>query len=104
MAANNENLSSGAITFHLPNKEKQAITFDIHIGIPKFGYLKDNGIVFKNMEVGQFDTKLNFDCIIGMDILRKGDMALTNAKGEMVFTFRIPPAETHIDFAKEEKQ
>ena len=36
-----------------------------------------------------------------MDILRKGDMALTNAKDEMVFTFRIPPSETHIDFAEE---
>jgi len=28
-------------------------------------------------------------------------MALTNAKGEMVFSFRIPPAEAHIDFIKE---
>jgi len=38
-----------------------------------------------------------------MNILRMGDMALTNAKGEMVFTFRIPPADKHIDFFEEEK-
>jgi len=43
------------------------------------------------------------DSRIGMNILRKGDMALTNAHGEMVFSFRIPPAETHIDFVKEAK-
>jgi hypothetical protein len=30
-------------------------------------------------------------------------MALTNANGEMVFSFRIPPAETHIDFVEETK-
>ena len=70
--------------------------YNVDIILPK-------GIAFKNLEVGQFDTIFNFDCIIGMDILRRGDMALTNAKDEMVFTFRIPPAETHIDFAEEEK-
>jgi len=36
-----------------------------------------------------------------MNILRKGDMALTNANGEMVFSFRIPSSDTHIDFTKE---
>jgi hypothetical protein len=62
-----------------------------------------NGILFSNMEVTEFYGSNNFDFIIGMNILRKGDMALTNANGEMVFSFRIPPAETHIDFAKEAK-
>jgi predicted aspartyl protease len=65
--------------------------------------LLPNGILFSNMEVAEFYGGNNFDFIIGMNILRKGDMALTNANGEMVFSFRIPPAETHIDFAKEMK-
>jgi len=60
--------------------------------------LLPNGILFSNMEVAEFYGGNNFDFIIGMNILRKGDMALTNANGEMVFSFRIPPAETHIDF------
>ena len=150
-------MGTNAITFHLPNKDKQAIIFGIQIGIPKHGYLKDNrvnkdsmalidtgatgtcisrrfaieaqlrpfgrtkirgfdkisivpiyivdlllpnGIIFPNMEVAEYKSETNFDCIIGMDILRLGDMALTNAKEETVFSFRIPPAETHIDFTK----
>jgi len=66
--------------------------------------LLPSGILFTNVQVAQFKTNLDFDCIIGMDILRKGDMALTNAKDEMVFTFRIPPAETHIDFVEEKSK
>ncbi len=65
--------------------------------------LLPNGILFSNMEVAEFYGGNNFDFIIGMNILRKGDMALTNANGEMVFSFRIPPAETHIDFANNAK-
>jgi len=66
--------------------------------------LLPNGILFSNMEVAEFYGGNNFDFIIGMNILRMGDMALTNANGEMVFSFRIPPAETHIDFTKEVKK
>jgi hypothetical protein len=66
--------------------------------------LLPNGIFFTNMDVAEFQSTNNFDFIIGMNILWMGDMALTNAKGEMVFTFRIPPAETHIDFTEEDKK
>jgi len=152
-------LGTKAITFHLPNKEKQSIVFGIQIGVPvpTGGYSKDkrisinsmalidtgatgscisrrfaeaaqlktykrskirgfngisivpvysldvllpNGILFTNMDVAEFQSNGDFDFIIGMNILRMGDMALTNAKGEMVFTFRIPPAEKHIDFTE----
>jgi len=152
-------LGTKAITFHLPNKEKQSIVFGIQIGVPVpiGGYSKDkrisinsmalidtgatgscisrrfaeavqlktykrskirgfngisivpvysldvllpNGILFTNMDVAEFQSNGDFDFIIGMNILRMGDMALTNAKGEMVFTFRIPPAEKHIDFTE----
>jgi predicted aspartyl protease len=155
-------LGTNAITFHLPDKEKQSIIFEIQIGVPvpvdsyskhrrisinsmalvdtgatgscisrRFAegaqlkaykrskirgfsgisivpvycldVLLPNGILFTNMDVAEFQSNNNFDFIIGMNILRMGDMALTNAKGEMVFTFRIPPAEIHIDFTEEEK-
>jgi len=155
-------LGTNAITFHLPDKEKQSIIFEIQIGVPvpvdsyskhrrismnsmalidtgatgscisrrfaesaqlkaykrtkirgfngisivpvySLDVLLPNSILFINMDVAEFQSNNNFDFIIGMNILRMGDMALTNAKGEMVFTFRIPPAETHIDFVEEEK-
>jgi predicted aspartyl protease len=62
--------------------------------------LLPNGILFTNMGVAEFYGGNDFDFIIGMNILRMGDMALTNAKGKTVFSFRIPPADTHIDFTK----
>jgi len=150
-------LEYNAITFLLPDKRKQAIIFEIQLGIPepinnyinekniwkstmalvdtgatgscisrrfatnaqlkpiKLGtvigahgiaivpvyqidILLPNGIYFTNMEVAEFYGNINFDFIIGMNILRMGDMALTNAQGKTVFSFRIPPAEEHIDF------
>jgi len=152
-------METKAITYHLPQKDKQSIIFGIKIGVPVTvnGYPKENknnldtkalidtgatgssisikfaqaaqlktykrnkiqgfngiaivpvykvdvllpsGILFKNLEVAEFQNNFNFDFIIGMDILCKGDMALTNAKEETVFSFRIPPSETHIDFTK----
>lgn len=153
-------MGTSTITFHLPDKEKQAIIFGIQIGVPvsidsfkkgrrvnidsmalvdtgatgscisqrfaagaqlkafkrskirgfhgislvpvySVDVLLPNGIIFTNMDVAEFQSNNDFDFIIGMNILRMGDMALTNAHGEMVFSFRIPPAETHIDFTKE---
>ena len=62
--------------------------------------LLPNGIFFPKMEVTEFFGAENFDFIIGMNILRLGDMALSNAKNQTVFSFRMPPAETHIDFTQ----
>jgi hypothetical protein len=50
------------------------------------------------MDVIAFHKAYNFDFIIGMNILRQGDMAITNANNETIFSFRIPPGIQHIDF------
>ena len=65
--------------------------------------LLPHGILITNMDVVEFDGGSDFDFIVGMNILCMGDMALTNAKGKTVFSFRIPPAETHIDFVQDSK-
>ncbi|MEX1000711.1 MAG: aspartyl protease family protein [Crocinitomicaceae bacterium] len=41
----------------------------------------------------------NFEIIIGMDVISKGDFAVTSKKGEMCFSFRLPSLTT-IDFTK----
>jgi hypothetical protein len=51
-----------------------------------------NGSIFKQLKV------YDFDFIIGMNILRQGDMAITTARNETVFSFRIPSGDNHIDF------
>ena len=73
------------------------------VPIYRLDVLLPNGILFTNMEVAEFFGNNNFDFIIGMNILRMGDMALSNAKGKTVFSFRIPPADEHIDFSQESK-
>ena len=73
------------------------------VPVYKVDVLLPNDHLLPNIEVAEFQNNFNFDFIIGIDILRKGDMALTNANNEMVFSFRIPPSKTHIDFVKDEK-
>jgi hypothetical protein len=42
----------------------------------------------------------DFDVLIGMDIIGRGDFAVTNKDGNTVFSFRIPSMEC-IDFVKQ---
>lgn len=39
----------------------------------------------------------DIDVLIGMDVINKGDFAITNVKGKTTFSFRVPSIET-IDF------
>ena len=42
------------------------------------------------------------DVLIGMDVITKGDFAVTNVNGKTTFSFRIPSLET-IDYMKDPK-
>jgi len=53
-----------------------------------------------NIKAAEFSGRHEFDFIIGMDILRMTDMAITNAGGVTVLSLRSPPANEHIDFTK----
>jgi hypothetical protein len=48
------------------------------------------------------DTTGNFGVIIGMNIITKGDFALTNVGGKSTFSFRMPSMET-IDYVKHKR-
>ena len=58
-------------------------------------------VLAKNIKAAEFTGKHNFDFIIGMDFILTTDMALTNAGGATVFSFRSPPGNAHIDFTQE---
>jgi hypothetical protein len=59
-----------------------------------------NDIVIQNIRVTEApDTIGNFGVIIGMDIIKLGDLAITNYKNQTTFTFRMPSVE-EIDFTK----
>lgn len=42
----------------------------------------------------------NKDCVIGMDILACGDIAISNAERKTTFSFRVPPGKV-VDFVEE---
>lgn len=61
-----------------------------------------NRLLFQGISVMEFSGGQDFDVIIGMDILRTGDMAITNAQNHTVFSFRVPSDTKHIDFTQAE--
>ena len=64
--------------------------FLVHLGLP-------TGDIVTDVVVTEIDTD-DYDVVIGMDIISKGDMALTNKNERTTFSFRIP-SEEEIDFA-----
>lgn len=58
-----------------------------------------NKIIIPNVRatLGKMGTDVNV--LIGMDIISKGDFAVTNIKGKTVFSFRFPSVEC-IDFVR----
>ena len=58
-----------------------------------------NKIVVSDVEVTFGELGHGVDVLIGMNIIGKGDFAVTNKDEKTVFSFRIPSVE-HIDFVK----
>jgi hypothetical protein len=63
-------------------------------------FMFPNRMLAQNIRVTEFSGNHDFDCIIGLDILRMGDMAISNAGNIMALSFRAPPNDRHIDFTK----
>ena len=60
-----------------------------------------NQIRFTPMIMGSYDSLTQpFDCIIGMDILRFGDLSLSHVDGRTMFSFRVPSI-AGVDYVKE---
>jgi len=56
----------------------------------------ENNLDFKNIKVLCADTA-DYDLVIGMDIISKGDFAITNKDEQTWFSFRYPSKE-HLEF------
>ncbi len=66
-------------------------TYCVHIGLP-------TGDIVTNIMAMEFDSD-EYDVVIGMDVIGKGDLAVTNLNDRTTFSFRIPSVE-EIDFSK----
>ena len=60
------------------------------------------GVHFPGVNVVQGNF-LDTDVIIGMDIINRGDLAVSNRDGATTFSFRIPSIES-FDFVKDDEK
>ena len=67
-------------------------TYCVHVGLP-------TGDIVTNIMAMEFESD-EYDVVIGMDVIEKGDLAVTNLDDRTTFTFRIP-SEEEIDFSNE---
>ena len=61
----------------------QTTTHMIDLALP-------NGVVFPRLSVTKGTFGTHFDVLIGMDVISRGDFAISNYQGATTLTFRIP--------------
>ena len=59
-----------------------------------------NNVLVENLRVGLLQAR-DLDVIVGMDIINRGDFAVSNKNGATSFSFRIPSVED-FDFAAQD--
>lgn len=74
------------------NGEDVAPIYHIFLALP-------NGVGFPMLNVAATDLT-GFDILIGMDIINRGDFAVSNRNGKTMFSFRYP-SMTDFDFQSE---
>ena len=67
----------------------------------KVDVLLPNAVGVLDVNVLEAENIKGADLLIGTDIINTGDFAVTNAGGTTCFSFRFPPAATHIDFVQQ---
>lgn len=78
--------------YHAQGKKTDANVYLVNIGLP-------NGVGFPNIRVTEGDLH-GADVLIGMDIIGRGDFAVSNYQGRTCFSYRYPSLKK-IDFNKE---
>lgn len=79
----------GMTEVHTAGGSKRSKTYLINIGLP-------NRVLISEVRVTEGEIR-DSDVLIGMDVINRGDLALTNKDGKTTLSFRIPSIEC-IDF------
>ena len=82
----------GLVKVYTANDERLSQVYLVSIFLP-------NHVLFPQLRVTE-GTILDADVLIGMDIITRGDFAVTNSDGRTTFSFRWPSVE-RIDFVKQ---
>lgn len=59
-----------------------------------------NNVIINNLQITDGNIGQDIEFLIGMDVITKGDFAVSNHNGRTAFTFRIPSVET-TDYVKQ---
>jgi hypothetical protein len=59
-----------------------------------------NGATIADLPVAVCTIGPNIDMLVGMDIISRGDFAISNGKNRTMFSFAMPPFNEGIDFSK----
>lgn len=84
-------LPTGMINCSGVHGQQQVNTYIVDIMLP------NTRVHFINVKVSEGKLLKDFDILIGMDIIQKGDFAISNGNGKTVFSYCIPPHQTPID-------
>lgn len=87
-------ISTGKTEIHGSTGSSIQNTYLVDIILPN--NVKINDLMVIDSDIG----KQNLDMLIGMDIISRGDFAVSNYNNKTAFTFRIP-SEEKIDFVRE---
>jgi len=70
-----------------------AETFIVNIMLPQ-------GVGFTNLTVTRGNLSPGVQMLLGMDVITKGDLSITNVGGRTVFSFRVPSV-AEVDFVEQ---
>ncbi|MGD9852455.1 MAG: retropepsin-like aspartic protease [Nitrospirales bacterium] len=83
---------SGKVIVAGVHGKKEVLTYLVNVFLP-------NGVAFPGVRATEAEIN-GADVLIGMDIIRTGDFAVSNFNGRTIFSFRFPSVE-EIDFQRE---
>ena len=83
---------TGVIEVHTAAGKTRTNSYLVNVWLP-------NGIIIPNVKTALGKLAGNVEVLIGMNIIGRGDFAVTNKGGKTVFSFRFPSVDC-IDFCK----
>ena len=87
---------TGMVQVHGVHGAATAETYLVNLVLP-------NRVAFANIRVTKGQLAGGADALIGMDIITRGDLSITNMNGKTVMSFRCPSCEA-VDFVAQAKK
>lgn len=84
-------LPTGMVNCYGVHGQQQVNTYIVDIKLP------NTNVCFINVKVSEGKLLSGADILIGMDIIQKGDFAISNSNGKTIFSYCVPPHQNPVD-------